>query len=223
MFLHTLPANARHILKQLGQEPLVRPFYLAGGSAAALHLGHRISVDLDFFTTQDHYKAEPLIQRLQTIGHLQVRQQSRGSLVGRLDDIRISFFIYPYPLLAAPADLYGIQIAHLLDIALMKLVAIGQRGKRRDFVDLYFICQRGYALDELLRQAPEKYQAVSYPSYHLLRALAYFADAEQDEPPQMLVPFNWTETRRFFEDKVQQLMRQLAILRRDEYGIIRRS
>lgn len=209
MFINTLPASARQLLTRLGQEPLIRSFYLAGGSAVALYLGHRISVDLDFFTHQDDYEVEPLTQRLRAIGRLNIQQQTRGTLIGLLAGVRVSFFAYPYLLLAELAELDGIQIAHLLDIALMKLIAITQRGTKRDFIDLYFICQHGYRLDELLPRVPEKYQIVSYSSYHLLRALAYFADAEEDESPEMLVPFNWSEVKRFFEGEVRRLMQQL--------------
>jgi hypothetical protein len=187
----------------------MRSFYLAGGSAAALHLGHRISVDLDFFTEQDDYQAELLIQRLQAVGHLEIQQQSRGTLNARLAGVRISFFVYPYPLLAEMMELDGIRVAGLLDIALMKLATISQRGAKRDFVDLYFICHSGYTLDDLLRRVAEKYPTVSYPSYHLLRALVYFADAEADESPSMLVSWDWTEIKRFFEDEVRRLMQEL--------------
>ena len=209
MFVHALSPDTHRLLSALGQVSEVRPFYLAGGSAAALHLGHRVSVDLDFFTPQDDYAPDPLIQALQRVGHLDIRQQSRGTLNGFLASVRISFFVLPYPLLAEPLELDGIRIAGLLDLALMKLAAIGQRGARRDFIDLYFICQRGMRLDDLLRRMPEKYAAVSYPSYHLLRALVYFEDAERDEPPRMLVPFDWGQARRFFEAEVRRLMQVL--------------
>jgi hypothetical protein len=208
MFVNTLPPKARRLLKQLGQEPLVTYFYLAGGSAVALYLGHRVSVDLDFFTPQDDYEAEPLVQRLQAIGPLSIQQQSRGTLIGSLSGVRVSFLIYPYPLLGKLAELEGVPVAGLLDIALMKLIAVSQRGTKRDFIDLYFICQHGYRLDGLLSRIPDKYQAVSYSAYHLLRAMTYFADAEEDEPPRMLVPFDWSEVKRFFEDEVRRLMRQ---------------
>jgi hypothetical protein len=209
MFLDTLSADARQLLIRLGRQPLLRTFYLAGGSAAALHMGHRISVVLDFFTQQDHYETEPLIQHLQTIAHLEIQQQNRGTLVGRLGDVRISFFVYPYPLLAEPEELEGCRVAQLLDIALMKLIAISQRGTKRDFVDLFFICQKDYNLGELLRQIPLKYTTVSYPAYHILRALVYFFDADEDESPQMLATFYWDQAKRFFEDQVKQLTRDL--------------
>jgi len=193
----------------LGQLSAVTPFYLAGGSAIALHLGHRISVDLDFFTPQNDYEAEPLVQQLQNVGRLVIRQQSRGTLNATLADTLISFFVYPYPLLEKAQAVWNVQVAGLLDLALMKLAAISQRGAKRDFLDLYQICHSGYTLDVLLQHMPTKFPNVTYPSYHLLRALAYFEDAESDSMPPMLTSLEWADVRRFFEAKVRRLMRQL--------------
>lgn len=209
MFVETLPADTRGLLEQLGQLSAVVPFYLAGGSAIALHLGHRISVDLDFFTHQDDYEAEPLIQQLQTVGHLTIRQQSRGTLNATIENTLISFFVYPYPLLEKARMVWNVRVAALPDLALMKLAAISQRGAKRDFVDLYQICHSGHTLDTLLQRMPDKFPNVTYPSYHLLRALAYFEDAESDSMPPMLTPLDWADVRCFFEAEVRRLMRAL--------------
>lgn len=209
MFIETLSSDPQRLLERLGQLSTVTPFYLAGGSAIALHLGHRISVDLDFFTPQDDYEAEPLIQQLQNVGHLVIRQQSRGTLNATLAGTLISFFVYPYPLLEKAQAVWNVHIAGLLDLALMKLAAISQRGAKRDFLDLYQICHSGYTLDALLQLMPTKFPDVTYPSYHLLRALAYFEDAEPDSMPPMLTSLEWTDVRRFFEAEVRRLMRRL--------------
>jgi len=126
MFIETLPDDTQHLLEQLGQLATLTPFYLAGGSAIALHLGHRVSVDLDFFTPQDNYETESLIHQLQSIGHVAIRQQSRGTLNATLEGTLVSFFIYPYPLLEQTEPVRNIPVAGLLDLALMKLRAIGQ-------------------------------------------------------------------------------------------------
>ncbi len=211
MFLQTLPHHVQSLLKRLGQLSAIAPFYLAGGSAVALHLGHRLSMDLDFFTPQEEYEVEPLIQALQEVGHLIIRQERPGTtLNATLEDTHISFFIYPYPLLETLHQLWGIQVAGLLDLALMKLAAIGQRGRKRDFIDLYQICKAEYTLDDLLRHMPEKFPRITYSSYHLLRALAYFDDAESDPMPQMLVPLEWEEVKRFFEGEVRRLMKAMT-------------
>lgn len=176
----------------------------------ALHLGHRVSVDLDFFTSE-HYQAESLFQQLQEIGKLNIQQQSQGTMIGKLNDVRISFFIYPYSLLEKSVELDGVQIATLLDLALMKLIAIAQRGAKRDFVDLYFICQHGYSLEYLLTRLSEKYPEVPYPSYHLLRALVYFDDADADISPQVLVSYDWSQVKQFFESEVPILIKKFSL------------
>lgn len=209
MFLQTLPDNVQSLLRRLGTLPTVSDFYLAGGSALALHLGHRISVDLDFFTPQEDYEQEPLIQDLRRAGHLAIRQQRPGTLNALLEGTQVSFFVYPYPVLEEFQDLWGVRVAGVLDLAMMKLAAIGQRGRKRDFIDLYFICQSGYSLRSLLARMPEKFPKVEYPSYHLLRALVYFQDAEGDEMPRMLVPCHWGQVKRFFREEVRRLMKEL--------------
>ncbi len=209
MFFETLPTSAQRIFARLGREPSVRPFYLAGGSACALQLGHRISVDLDFFAPE-MYEPARLVSRLEKIGKVTIQQQSRGTFVGLLAETQISFFYYGYPLLQSPTDFRGVRIASLLDIALMKITAISQRGRKRDFVDLFFICkEERVALNDLLRRIPEKYPSLSYPSYHLLRALTYFDDAEKDPAPKMLARLNWRQVKNFFEKQVRELMQEI--------------
>jgi hypothetical protein len=203
MYLSALPHDARQLLRELGRESLNDSFYLAGGSAVALHLGHRVSTDLDFFTLQDGYEAESLAQQLRAIGPLNIHKQSRGTLIGLLKGVRVSFTLYPHPTLAEMAALEGVAVAHLLDIALMMLNAISRGGRKRDFIDLYFICRQGYRLDDLLRRVPEKYGP--YSSSDLVRALVYFVDAEGDETPRMLVPFDWEDVKEFFEGEALRL------------------
>jgi hypothetical protein len=80
---------------------------------------------------------EPLIQDLQSLGHLVIQQQERGTLNATIEGTQVSFFAYPYPLLQDLHTLQDVQVAGLLDLALMKLISISQRGAKRDFVDLY--------------------------------------------------------------------------------------
>lgn len=206
MFVQTLTAAAFELLKALGGRNLPSSFYLAGGSAAALHLGHRISVDLDFFTQDEIYDMDALRRALGSAGRLDVRQQAAGTLIGMLNGVQVSFFAYPYPLLRPGKELEGARIADLYDIALMKVIAISQRGTRRDFVDLYFMCRSGMELTGMLEDIPRKYPSVGYPSYHILRSLAYFADAEKEAPLRSLAAWDWGEIKRFFEGEVRRLM-----------------
>jgi hypothetical protein len=208
MFLDTLDPPTRLVFQQLGREPAVSSFFLAGWSPLALHLGHRISLDLDFFSLRE-YSMPELLARLQSLGRLSTESQSPDTFVGEFNSVKLSFFTYPYPLLGELVSYEGVEIASLLDIGLMKIAAIGQRGRKRDFVDLYFLCQDELTLGGLLRDVPGKFPNIEYPSYHLLRALTYFDDAEDDQMPKMLKPVDWKVVRQFFSAQVSRLLETL--------------
>lgn len=208
MFVDALPGPVRNLLTRLGREESTRTFYLAGVSAVALHLGHRISVDLDFFTKSPAFDADGLLHDLVSIGPIDIEQQDRRTLLGRLGGVKFSF-VYTYPLLEETETVAGVRVAKLLDLALMKVVAISQRGTRRDFVDLYCLCRKRLRLADVLQRIPEKFRDISYPSYHLLRSLVYFDDAESDEPPKMRTDLDWERVKSFFRGEVEPLFGSL--------------
>lgn len=209
MFVNVLSPATRQNLATIASTALASRFYLAGGTAVALHLGHRLSYDLDFFTPERSFPADLPRRELGHRGELSVTQEDAGTFLGTFNGVRISFFIYPYSLLEAPADLEGIQVAGLPDLAAMKLDAISSRGKKRDFIDLYGICQAAFSLEQAIQQFERKYAGVNYSMVHLLKSLTYFEDAEDDPMPQMLIPLEWPAVRRFFEDEVRRLMHAL--------------
>jgi hypothetical protein len=201
--------EARDLLAFLGQMPLLRPFYLAGGTALALRLGHRISQDLDLFAnieTLDDYFRRSVVEELQgrTVDLL---QDSVLGLVLKVDGQPVSFFSYGYPLLA-PTDLVDdIQIASILDIGLMKLDAVAGRGTRKDFYDLYFIASH-ISLEELFARSGDKYPQSHGFGMRVLTALVDFHIADQQEEPTMLLPVEWDQVRDFFEVQARQLGQQ---------------
>ncbi len=208
MFVQALPKGTRRNLALLAKAGLTAPFYLAGGTAAALHLGHRISVDLDFFGPEPFDSAQ-LAAQLSDLGKFRLERLAEDTLLGELRGVRISFFRYRYPLIAEPVSVLGIPVASLEDIAAMKLDAISRRGTRRDFIDLYFIAQSGLALPEALQWYQRKYAGLNLNLVHLVKSLAYFADAEADPMPQMLVDLSWDEVKRFFEREARSLFKTL--------------
>ena len=208
MFVEAVPEQARRNLAVLAQVGVTRPFYLAGGTATALHLGHRISVDLDFFGP-DPFDAEVLAGRLVDLGRFRLESLAPDTLLGFFEDVRISFFRYRYSLVDQPLILLDTSVLGLGDLAAMKVEAIGQRGTRRDFIDLYFICRSRMALTEALEWHRRKFVGLNVNVVHLIKALAYFEDAEADPMPEMLRPVAWPDVRRFFEQATGALFRQL--------------
>jgi len=211
VFIQALPEPARRNLALLGASDVAAPFYLAGGTAVALHLGHRLSLDLDFFGPMS-FDARDLAARLSELGHFQLEQITADTLLGELEGVRTSFFRYRYPLIAEPSSVLGIMVAGLEDLTAMKLDAISQRGTRRDFIDLYFIVQSGLPLPEALQCYRRKYAKVNVDLVHVVKSLAYFADAESEPMPQMLADVSWKAVRRFFEQEARSLFHSLQEL-----------
>jgi hypothetical protein len=198
-------------LAALNPSGLLKGFYLAGGTAAALHMGHRKSEDFDFFSAQEFDPAY-LTMQLSQLCQFQVSSSGEGTLHGFSNDIRLSFLRYTYPLLYPTVEYNGIDLADLKDIALMKIIAIANRGTNKDFTDLYFICKQVISLDNLLVELfPKKFSGQLYSMYHIVRSLQYFDDAEKSPPLDMLKPVVWDEVKRFFLDETEKLVKDKVL------------
>lgn len=143
----------RGALRALGGRATEEGFYLAGGTAVAIHLGHRRSVDFDWFTLREGWDPLALAGRLQGSDlRFSTEEVAVGTLVARLGRVQMSFIEYRYPLLGSLTRWpeFGCDLASLDDLATMKLAAVAQRGARRDFVDVYALCVQHRPLLPLL-------------------------------------------------------------------------
>ncbi len=151
-------------------------FYLAGGTALALQLGHRDSVDFDFFieNTVDTHTLWKKVEQI-FIGHtVQKTQEEKDTLSCIIDgEIRLSFFGYQYPLLEPTLIDDGLVLASILDIGCMKLSAITSRSTLKDYVDLHIILQQT-SLATLLEGCSRKYPTLDHAL--ILKSLVYFDD-----------------------------------------------
>ncbi len=207
MFIEVLPDQVPGHLETLSRSGALTSFYMAGGTGLALQLGHRRSVDLDFFT-KDPFDQSNLAAEIASIGHFSVESKSSGTLYGLFHDIKLSFFRYQYPLLKDLHHFLGVPIADAIDIGCMKIDAISSRGARKDFIDLYAICNEVVPLYEMFRSFDLKYKGIEYNKVHILKSLIYFDEAEQDPLPQMLRRIEWVEVKKFFVDQVKSVSRQ---------------
>ena len=154
-------------LKELG-------FYLAGGTALALHLGHRTSRDLDFYT-QKHFNSRLLLKRIEKKLGEKSKEYSlaKDTLFIRISDVDISLFYYEYSLIKPLIKMNSLNLASKEDIAGMKILAIIQRATKRDYIDIYFLLKE-FSLEDLLDFAKQKYSQLNL--YLALRALEYYKD-----------------------------------------------
>lgn len=203
MFTEALFGNTQELLAVLGKSRLLKNAYLAGGTALALQLGHRISVDLDFFTSEK-FDAAKKAKDLKGIGGFSAGQLSRGTVQGHFKKVRFGLFFYEYPVLFSLKEFRRIKILDLRDIAAMKVAAISDRGTKRDFIDLYFLCQK-ISLDYALKLYDRKFRTLKANLLHIQKSLVYFEDAEKEETPKMLKDAPWRKVKEFFEREVKKL------------------
>lgn len=193
MHPETINTATRAVLEKIAKTDFIHQFYLAGGTALALELGHRISIDLDFFT-YEKFSTAHIRNTLAKLGSLTIASETSSvagqTLNGILDEVQVSFFIYPYQNVYPTIEYAGVRLADERDIAAMKLEAIASRGSKKDFVDLYVLMEK-YSLSQLITFFEKRYSNVEYNKLHLLKSLSYFADAEESGDPVMLKKLDW--------------------------------
>lgn len=181
-----VPVALLDVLESL-REPLDHfHFALAGGTSLALRLGHRLSVDLDFFTTEA-FEPAALAERL-GLGPDAITAQAKGTLQVRLQQIKVEFLKHAYPKLAEDQVLDGIRMWSLEDVIAMKLNAVSNRGSKKDFFDIATLL-RECSLQEMLDLYQAKYQPASL--LMVIRSLAWFDDADAEPDPISLRNDTW--------------------------------
>ena len=209
MFRAILTDSQQTVLELLSRIAEARTFYLAGGTALALSLGHRRSNDFDFFRAKE-FVPQDLLSLLHETGEVEVLQEAAGTLTVGLRSVPVSFFRYDYPLLRPLHESpWGLLLADPEDIAAMKLAALSGRGSRKDFIDLYFYAHEIAPLRQILDRFREKYRGISVDPYHLLRSLTFFEDAETEAMPDLLRGVTWDQIKAFFRAEAARLFREL--------------
>jgi hypothetical protein len=205
LFWNTLTAEMRQVLSGFSQSGIGARFYLAGGTALALQIGHRRSADLDFFSpTEDIPTVRAILEGALAPFHPMLADSAWGNLVYLAKDVRVGFYGYGYPLVAALIEAERVRLASIVDIALMKLDALLSRAARKDFYDLYFICQE-IPLRQLLDLAPQKYPSVRDFETQTVKRLVYFENAEQDIDPVLLLPVTWRAVKEYFIGQAKEI------------------
>jgi hypothetical protein len=194
-----LPRHSLDLLSRLeeAKSPSLSGWTLAGGTGLALRLGHRTSDDLDFFRN-DAVDRDGLHQVFREQGPYETLQEAEHSLTVISCGTKLSFCRIGDPFVYEATPYRFFKLAATQDIALMKLIAISGRGSRKDFVDLYTILRGGWSLQEYFDALPGKYPSGRANTYHILKSLTYFEDAEKEPMPRMLEPLDWDECKRFF-------------------------
>lgn len=203
-FINAIPSNTAQLLAIFKDKKPVflKEFYLTGGTALSLYLGHRESEDLDFFNPNG-FDPVKLQSQLEIIGDLTNVELAENTLNASIKGVKLQFLSYPYPLLEPTANWENIKLSSLIDIACTKLQTIGMRGSKKDFIDLCFILKK-YSLEKLFEKLDKKYRRSNYNLPHILKSLVYFVNADGQPLPRMLQKTNWEEIKQQICKKVKK-------------------
>ncbi len=207
MFTAVLSSDAQAALAILGKSGVVANGYLAGGSALALHYGHRRSEDLDFFSPKA-FSPRELAKQLRTLGTFVSSFAEGISLIGVFGGVKFSYFQYTYPVLFPTTGVFGVSVVDPRDIGAMKIAATMDRGTKRDFVDLYELVHQGVHLEELFMLYDKKFGVFESNRISILRSIQYFDDAEAGDMPEMIRPVSWKAVKQFFSKEAMRLAKQ---------------
>ncbi|MCY3841585.1 MAG: nucleotidyl transferase AbiEii/AbiGii toxin family protein [Gammaproteobacteria bacterium] len=191
-------------VRQLAAAGITDGWTLAGGTALALQIGHRYSEDLDFFRTGS-FDVGRLLARTAEVDEVRVLSRTGDTLHVLLAGLRISFFEAEAPLLFPASEYRGLSLADPRDIAAMKVIAIGGRGSRKDFIDLYSLLKGGMNLPEILLLVERRFANIDHNTYHLQKSLVWFDDAEAEPMPHMIRDIEWPSVRREIEAAVKAI------------------
>lgn len=203
LYWKTIDKPRKKLLDQLLALPELQDFYLAGGTGLSLELGLRKSNDFDFFS-EANFNAGALLASIEKATHrkAEVVTLLEGTCDLTLSGVQVSFFFYPHPLLkplVRDPSYPLLKLASVEDIAAMKVSAIGGRGEKKDFYDLYQILQKKkLGAADLLRLLDQKYGPKGWNAAHYLMAFSYFEGAEQEPLPRCYVPCDWEAIKTSF-------------------------
>jgi predicted nucleotidyltransferase component of viral defense system len=188
LFTNAIDLGTLVLLKKLQNLSALQSTRLVGGTALALQIGHRKSVDLDLFGSIESDQLD-LKEDLHSVTEsMTLIQDTRNIHIYLLNQIKVDIVNYSYRWLKEPVREEGLVLASIEDIAAMKVAAVVGRGTKKDFIDLAFLLDY-ISFKDIMSMYMEKYPEAS--TFVAMKSLAYFQDAERDPMPDMLIPISW--------------------------------
>lgn len=195
--------------KQLELLPVMagfrKEYYLVGGTAIALYLGHRRSIDFDMFKSSAINHKKNLDRLTETGFPCTVTRRVTEQMNLIVNDVKITFFQYPYPV--QPTEKFGphFRLPSLLQLAAMKAYALGRRSKWKDYVDLYFLLKDHFTIEEITECATRLFSGL-YSEKMFRAQLCYFEDVDYTEEVDYLIsdPPSDEDIRIFLTEIIQK-------------------
>lgn len=203
MHLEALNNKGKEIFPSLKE---FKKFYLAGGTALSLQIGHRISVDFDFFCEDDISKdLMPRVKKIFKGSDISVLVNNLDELTLIINGVKITFLKYPFPALSDFILYKGVKFLNIKEISATKAYTIGRRGSYKDYIDLYFIISKKYvSLENIIKMAEKKY-GDDFNSRLFLEQLVYFKDIEYADIMFLNRKIEKEDLEKFFENEIKKI------------------
>ena len=201
LHLETIEPKTLELLRKLQSLSIFENSRLVGGTALALQLGHRKSIDLDIFG-KIAATPEEIQETCSEVGSFEISKTSKNINIYWVDGIKVDCVNYPYEWLEECRVLDGVRLASISDIAAMKISAIINRGTKKDFIDLHFLLKE-MSLNHILDLYDQKYTDGS--RFIAIKSLTYFEDAESDPMPYMFEDVIWEDVKKSIIAAVRKL------------------
>jgi len=195
------------LLTRIQQKEYLKGFYLVGGTALALQIGHRLSVDLDLFSNFS-FDTAYLLENLSSDFDFKLYFSANNTLKGSIEGVKIDILAHRYPYVCSPLVIENISIISIPDIIAMKLNAISISGQRiKDFIDIYYLL-KSYTIDDMLRFYKTKYAA--FNEVNVLKSLIWFEDIDYSDMPVLLEnpKLKWSEVSKKIRQDTQKYLRK---------------
>lgn len=208
LYKSTVDKSTLELLIQLQQKDYMKGFYLFGGTALALRIGHRKSVDLDLFSNFS-FDTDQLLESLSFDFQFNLFFSANNTLKGSINQVQVDILAHRYPLVADPQIVENINMLSNEDIAAMKLNAISVSGQRvKDFIDIYYLLNT-FTMEEMIGFYRKKY--VQYNDANVLKSLCWFDDVELSDWPVLLKTprLNWKTVKNAIEEATRTYLNKL--------------
>lgn len=203
---NTVSAGTLELLKKLMSLDEFANMRLAGGTSLALQVGHRVSVDLDFFGELD-FSQVSMTKCFSGFESITTLKRSEQINIFEINGVKVDFVNYQYPWLEEELIVENIRLASKKDIAAMKIAAITGRGSRKDFIDLFFLLKE-FSLTDIISFFEKKYFDAS--PMLALKSLTYFEDAESNPLTNQIEPIEWASVKERIKDEVLKFIHKLS-------------
>lgn len=203
MHLEALKSEQKEIFEKLEKFP---EFYLVGGTALALQIGHRISVDFDLFSKKDiSMTLLPKVKRIFEGSKIRNLINHSEQLSVMINNIKIDFVKYKFPLILKPVEFEGVKILQIPEIAAAKAYTLNRRGTLKDYVDLYFILKEKHSTFEQIKKIAEKKYKEEFNVRLFLEQLVYLDDVKKMDIQFLKKTVSKEEIKNFFQNEVKKI------------------